>query len=278
MKRGLMEKLKTREPVEVTDAATTSIVEGLGEIGKSVPRTVEDERRHRKERLGGAFRLFARFGVNHGAAGHITARDPERPDRFWVNPAIENFRTMTVSDLLLVDDEGNVLEGDGPLNRAAFAIHSRIHRARPDVVAAAHAHSTYGQIWSTTGRLLDPLTQDMCVFYGDHAVFSDFTGVVLETEDGDKIARELGTAKAVILRNHGLLTVGGTVEEAAWWFLAMEHACQIQVMAESIGEPFQISPEMATITAAQTGTPLLGRLQFEYQWRSLVKEDDSFLR
>jgi ribulose-5-phosphate 4-epimerase/fuculose-1-phosphate aldolase len=270
-----MADLLTRDPA--SGQGRHAIVERLGALGEEVHRTVDEERRHRKERLAGAFRLFARFGVNYGAAGHITARDPEHPDRFWVNPAVKNFATITVSDLILVDHHGEVVEGDGPLNRPAFAIHSRIHRARPDVVAAAHAHSMYGQIWSTTGRLLAPLTQDMCVFYGDHAVFSGFSGVVLETDEGDKIAEELGGNKAIILRNHGLLTVGGTVEEAAWWFLAMEHACQVQVMSEAIGSPLEINPEMARLTAAQSGIPLLGRLQFEYQWQGLLKDDESFL-
>jgi ribulose-5-phosphate 4-epimerase/fuculose-1-phosphate aldolase len=87
-----------------------------------------------------------------------------------VNPAGLHFADVRVSDLLLVDAAGTVLEGDRPLNLAAFAIHSRIHRARPDVIAAAHAHSMYGKAWSATGRLLRPITQDACAFYKDHAV------------------------------------------------------------------------------------------------------------
>ncbi len=113
-------------------------------------RTIEEERRWRKERVAGALRLLAKFGMNDGAAGHITARDPEDPDCFWVNSALKNFATIRVSDLMLVDATGRVRKGDGILNQAAFAIHSRIHRARPEVIAAAHAHSTYGKIWSTT--------------------------------------------------------------------------------------------------------------------------------
>jgi ribulose-5-phosphate 4-epimerase/fuculose-1-phosphate aldolase len=249
----------------------------LLEPGNGPARSVDDERQYRKERLAGALRMIARHGMNHGVAGHITARDPGDPDCFWVNPLAKNFATMTVDDLLLVDDQGDVLEGEGTLNLAAFAIHSRIHRARPEVVAAAHSHSMYGQIWSTTGRLLDPLTQDSCAFYGSHGVFNDFTGVVFDVAEGDRIVTALGDGKAVILRNHGLLTVGESVEEAAWWFIAMERACQVQVMAEAIGPPLQIDPAVAALTAAQTGTPPVGRLQFDYQWQVLIKEDDSFL-
>jgi len=126
--------------------------------------SVEEERLHRKQRLAAAFRLFSRFGFDEGVAGHITARDPELKDHFWVNPFAMHFGHIRVSDLILVNDKGEVVEGDRPVNTAAFVIHSQVHAARPDVVAAAHAHSTYGKTWSSLGRLLDPLTQDACAF------------------------------------------------------------------------------------------------------------------
>ena len=120
-----------------------------------------------------AFRIFGRFGFDEGVAGHITVRDPEHPDRFWVNPFGVNFKLVRVEDLLCVGHDGTVLEGDGLLNRAAFAIHSQIHAARPDVVAAAHAHSVYGKAFSALHRELRPLTQDACAFFDDHALFDD---------------------------------------------------------------------------------------------------------
>src|SRR5882757_8434371 len=165
-------------------------------------RTTEEERRWRKERVAGALRLLAKFGMNDGAAGHITARDPEDPDCFWVNSARKNFATIRVSDLMLVDAEGRVRKGDGILNQAAFAIHSRIHRARPDVIAAAHAHSTYGKIWSTTGRLLDPLTQDACAFYRSHSVFAVHTRAGLDIGQGARLVGALGGSQAMSLGNH----------------------------------------------------------------------------
>src|SRR5438034_8907027 len=101
------------------------------------------ERQHRKERLAASFRLFSRFGFDAGVAGHITARDPELADHFWVNPFGLHFALMRVSDLILVNDKGAVVEGNAMVNGAAFAIHSQIHAARPDVIAAAHSHSMY---------------------------------------------------------------------------------------------------------------------------------------
>ena len=151
--------------------------------------SVDEERLHRKQRLAAAFRMFSKAGFDEGVAGHITARDPEHTDHFWVNPFGMHFGQIRVSDLILVNDRGEVVEGGRPVNAAAFAIHSQVHRARPDVVAAAHAHSLYGKSWSSLGRLLDPITQDACAFYGDHALFDDYTGVVLDLEEGASAPR-----------------------------------------------------------------------------------------
>jgi ribulose-5-phosphate 4-epimerase/fuculose-1-phosphate aldolase len=230
--------------------------------------TVTEERLHRKQQLAAAFRIFARFGYDEGVAGHITARDPERSDHFWVNPFTTHFSQIKVSDLILVNDDGQVVEGNAFVNTAAFAIHSQVHAARPDVVAAAHSHSMHGKAWSTLGRKLDPLTQDACAFYEDHGLFDDYTGVVLDTDEGKRIAHALGDNKAVILRNHGLLTVGQSVEEAAWWFVSMDRSCQAQLLAEAAGTPVLIDPDMAKITHGQVGSHISGHVSFGpmYQW------------
>src|SRR5215510_14541201 len=108
-------------------------------------RSVEEERLYRKQQLAAALRLFGKFGFEEGVAGHITARDPELTDHFWVNPFGMSFKHIRVRDLLLVNHAGVVVEGGLPVNEAAFAIHSQVHQARPDVVAACHSHSTYGR-------------------------------------------------------------------------------------------------------------------------------------
>src|SRR5262249_54435577 len=156
-----------------------------------------------------------------------------------------------------------VVEGSRPVNRAAFAIHSQVHAARPEVIAAAHSHSVYGKSWSSLGRLLDPITQDACAFYDDHAVFDDYTGVVVTTDEGARIAGALGPHKAAILRNHGLLTVGHSVDEAVWWFITMERSCQAQLMAEAAGKPVLIAPEMAKHTSTQVGSMFAGWFSFQ---------------
>ncbi len=244
------------------------------------PETADDpqeERLHRKQRLAAAFRLFSRFGFDEGVAGHITARDPERLDHFWVNPFGMHFGHIRVSDLILVNDKGEVVEGDKPVNTAAFVIHSQVHAARPDVVAAAHAHSVYGKSWSALGRPLEPITQDVCAFYEDHAVFDDYTGVVLDLEEGKRISHALGGHKAVILRNHGLLTVGHSVDEAAWWFITMERSCQAQLLASSAGEPVHIRPDMARLTAGQVGSHVAGWFSFQPLFDRIVAEQPDLL-
>jgi ribulose-5-phosphate 4-epimerase/fuculose-1-phosphate aldolase len=230
------------------------------------------ERLHRKQRLAAAFRLFGKLGFDEGAAGHITVRDPERSDHFWVNPFGVSFKQMKVSDLLLVNHAGEIVKGEGLLNAAAFAIHGSIHAACPDVVAAAHAHSVYGKSWSSLGRPLDPLTQDACAFYRDHVLFDDFTGVVLDPAEGRRIAAALGQHKACILQNHGLLTVGGSVESAAWWFITMERSCQAQLLAEAAGTPKLIRPEIAQLTQDTIGTEQSGWFSFQPLYQTIVAE------
>jgi ribulose-5-phosphate 4-epimerase/fuculose-1-phosphate aldolase len=235
------------------------------------------QRAYLKQRLAAGFRLFARYGYDEGVAGHITVRDPEHHECFWVNPFGMYFGHIKASDLLLVDSNGEVVQGKARVNRAAFAIHSRIHAARPDVMAAAHSHSLYGRTFATLGKLLDPLTHDACAFYQDHALFDDYTGVVLDTSEGDRIAEALGKRKAVILRNHGLLTVGTTVDAAVFWFITMDRCCHTQLMADAAGKPVLIGEDNAHKTRGQVGSEGAGWLGFQPLYARIVHEEPDLL-
>ncbi|HEX3706374.1 MAG TPA: class II aldolase/adducin family protein [Mycobacteriales bacterium] len=239
--------------------------------------SLEDERQHRKERLAAGFRLFAKFGFEEGVAGHITARDPIEPNTFWVNPFAVPFAHVSVSKLIRVNDTGQVVEGDYYVNEAAFCIHSRVHEARPDVVAAAHSHSTYGRALSTLGELLEPITQDVCAFYDDHSLFDDYTGVVTDLEEGKRIAKALGENKAVILRNHGLLTAGTTVDAAVWWFITMERSCQVQLLAKAAGKVVHIDLDQAKKTHEVVGSELAGWFSFQPLYEKIVREQPDLL-
>jgi len=223
------------------------------------------EREYLKGRLAAAFRIFGKFGFDEGVAGHITVRDPVDKDTFWVNPFGVAFSLINKSDLIRVSEKGEILDGGDVrmLNSAAFMIHSAIHQARPDVNAAAHSHSIYGRSFCTLGRKLDCITQDSCAFYDDHVLYESFNGIVLAAEEGQNIASKLGNNKAALLINHGLLTVGGTIEEAVFWFISMEKCCHAQLMADAAaagrgGETVKIGDEEARFTYKSVGTPIAG--------------------
>ena len=240
--------------------------------------TVEQERASRKAKLAGAFRMFSKAGLDEGVAGHITVRDPEFPDSYWVNPFGMHFSMIKSSDLVRVDHAGEVVEGERAVNGAAVAIHCAVHAARPDVLAAAHAHGPYGKTLSSLDMTIEPLTQDACAFYNDMGVYRDYRGVVLSSEEGDRIGRALGSHKAVILRNHGMLTVGETVDSAAWWFLTLERTAQAQLMAYSAAaghgsKPILIDSGEAEATKSQVGFELAGWFQFQPIWERISKDN-----
>ena len=235
---------------------------------------VEDERHYRKSHLAGALRIFGKFGFGEGVAGHITVRDPEYPDCFWVNPFGMSFRHMRQSALILVNHEGDVVYGTKPVNRAAFVIHAAVHAARPDVIAAAHAHSPYGKSFSSLGIPLAPLTQDACIFYNDHHVISEQGGaVVFDIAAGRELASKFPDGKAAIHQNHGLFTVGETVDEAAFWFISMERSCQAQLMAMAAGDPIEIRDEYASYTQQHTGFHAAGWFSFQPLWDEIAHTD-----
>jgi ribulose-5-phosphate 4-epimerase/fuculose-1-phosphate aldolase len=170
-------------------------------------------------------------------SGHISVRDPEDPHKFWTNPLGKYFGALQPSDMILVDYSGTAVGGNTRLtfNAAGFQIHSAVHKARPDVIAACHTHSTAGRAWSAFSRRLDMLNQDVTQFYGDaQAVYSEFGGVVFNEAEAYRLAMALGPkGKGMTLRNHGLLTVGKTVDEAAYLFMLMEKSCEVQLLVEA---------------------------------------------
>jgi ribulose-5-phosphate 4-epimerase/fuculose-1-phosphate aldolase len=269
-----MSTTATTNPMVSTEGAA------VGGVGNAMPMpptftNFADERLHRKQRLAASFRIFSRFGLDEGAAGHITVRDPEFPTTFWVNPFGVHFSQVKVSNL--------IVEGTHPLNRAAFAIHSRIHEARPDVMAAAHTHGIHGRAFSMLGRPLSMISQDACAFYNDHVLYDDYGGVVLDLDEGVRIATALGKNKAAVLRNHGLLTTGGSVESAAWFYVSMERNCQVELAALAAagganGQPLREVPEAARVQAySVVGTEYAGWFQFQLLYARALKENPDFL-
>ncbi|TYJ56771.1 hypothetical protein B9479_002541 [Cryptococcus floricola] len=223
--------------------------------------TKEEERKHLKERLAASFRIFSKLGYDEGVAGHITVRDPINPEAFWVNPYGVAFDLLTVSDLLLIDHDGNILEGTGKpgdgqiYNAAGFAIHGAVHKLRPDIHAAAHSHTTYGRAFSVLGRNLDIVSQDAAAFADTVRLYDSFGGIVLDDEEGRNICAALGpNGKGVILQNHGILSAAQTVDAAVAFFVRLEQLCESQLKSDSIGAPKAVEQEdIAAVFAAHGG-------------------------
>ncbi|KAM0540897.1 hypothetical protein ACHAPJ_013463 [Fusarium lateritium] len=197
------------------------------------------KRQWQLEHMAAAFRVFARKGYTEGTAGHISVRDPVDPNTFWINPFGEHFGMLKASDMVRINEEGQVVGGNRvAVNTAGFRIHGAIHKARPDINAACHTHSPHGKAWATFGRPLDIISQDTCTFRGIQTVYSDFGGIVLEDDESERIAKALGEHNRVaVLQNHGILTAGATIDEAAYLFTLMERSCEIQLLVESTGLP-----------------------------------------
>ena len=170
-----------------------------------------------------------------------------------------------------------------PINGPAFAIHSEIHKARPDLNAACHAHSVYGKAFSCFGRPIEMLYQDALRFYNDLAVYPRFGGTVVSAEEGARIAAALGPdARSIILQNHGMITCGRTVDEAAFLFIALDRCCHAQLMANAAAacpgwEKVYIRDEEAEFTHKKSGNPSKMWLAFQPYYDQVVGEDPTVL-
>jgi ribulose-5-phosphate 4-epimerase/fuculose-1-phosphate aldolase len=203
-------------------------------------------------RLAAAFRLFAALDFDEGSAGHLSVRDPIDPNLFWLNPYGVPFDLMTASDLVLVDGEGHVHAGSGAPSRAALTLHRAVYAARPDVHSAMHAHPVHTKAWSALARQLDPINQEACIFFGCHEVYDAYDGPFSDEQEAPKVAGLLGDRNiAVVLRNHGLLTVGCSVGAAAYRFMIFDRSVRVQMLAEAAGTPTKIAPMVAAGLAVE---------------------------
>lgn len=195
--------------------------------------SAESIRARRKRDVALGYRILAAQRWGDTGDGHISARDPERTDHFWVLRWGVSFHEATVADLVLIGPDGRVVEGEGAggINVAAYYIHGPILAARPEAVSATHVHTGWGTPFAAERRPLLPITQESCVFFEDHALFDDEEVQIQDTDGGRRIAESLGSNRAVILANHGLLTVGGSVAEAVGSFVLMERVAEAHMKA-----------------------------------------------
>ena len=235
--------------------------------------SLAEERQHRKERLVAACRAFALQGFDYGFAGHLTIRDPEHPHLYWTNPMAVHFNQVKVSNLILADHAGNVVEGRHAINRAGFVLHAAVHEAHPDILAMCHAHTVYGTAFAALGKPIEPITQDACAFFEDHVVIGAEGGkVAVEVKAGHGVANAFKGVKAAIHQNHGLLTASRhSIEAAAFWFMALERCCQQQLMIEASGhKPILLPADKARYSREHVGSDYIGWLHFQPIWEDLV--------
>jgi ribulose-5-phosphate 4-epimerase/fuculose-1-phosphate aldolase len=227
------------------------------------------EARRLKVKLAAGYRILARYGMDQGIAGHISLRVPEAPDYFWVNPFGLQFGQVSADTLALVNHRGELVDGWPVVNYAAFCIHGAIHQGRPDVHCAAHTHSPAGSAFSALNTPLEPLDQVCCSFYEDHAVYSEYDGVVVDMGQTRGIVEALGSARALILTNHGLLTCAGTVEQAVIDMIDLDRSCALNLRAMAAGRPLRLVPPEAARQARALQT--MPR-RWAFQWPNLVLE------
>ena len=211
----------------------------------------DDLRAQRKRDLALGYRVFAALGWGDTGDGHISAKDPERDGCFWLLDVDVPFAEATADAMVLVDADGKLLEGGRGTNWPGYYIHWPILSARSDVVSAAHTHTPFGTPFAAEARLFEPITQEACVFFEDHALFDDEEVQVQSLGCGERIANALGASRAVVLRNHGLLTVGATVKEAVAWFVTMERVAEAHLKARA---PQPISHNAALFAKADLAT------------------------
>ncbi|MFF8287299.1 class II aldolase/adducin family protein [Streptomyces albus] len=259
-------------PAHLADTAT-----GLPIPGAPRFASADEERRHRKQRLAAAIRLFGKHGFGEGVSGHISVRDPEDPGLFWVNPFGVSFRHVRVADLICVDAEGVVRSGRHPVNPSAFAIHAQIHRHCPGAEGIAHGHTTYSRALGALGRLLEPLDQESAAFHGNQVLHDDYDGPAISLDQGRDIAARLGDRTALLLRHHGLITVGGSLEEAVHWFFTFESCARVQLLAAAAGTPRPMSDHQAELARQGFGDEQLAWFSFRLMWDEIVREQPDLL-
>jgi len=238
---------------------------------------MSDAERQVREDLAAAYRLVAHYGMDDSIYTHISARVPGTEDQFLINPYGMLFRDITASSLVKIDLEGRIIEeSEYKVNPAGFTIHSAVHMARHDAVCVLHTHTVAGVGVSSLERGLQPCNQWALQFY-NRVTYHSFEGIALNHAERERLIADLGPdSRAMILRNHGLLTLGRSVSEAFILMLNLERACRVQIAIQSTGEKINVVPhEVAEHTAQQyergSNARQDGRDPHAREWRAFLQ-------
>lgn len=219
--------------------------------------------------LAAAYRLIHYYGMTETIHSHISVRIQSEPAIFLLNPYGMLFDEIRASDLVRVDVHGNKLDAtDAEVNQAGFTIHSAIHLGRPDAHAIVHTHTVSGMAVAAMEEGLLPLNQASMEFY-DRVAYHDYEGISLDLDERDRLVASLGQKNCLILRNHGLLTVGRTVAEAFYYMYNLNKACEIQVnVLGTSANPIVPPPEICEHTARQFSEPTFHNQEVARIWKA----------
>ena len=234
--------------------------------------------------LAAAYRLVDHFGWTELIYAHLTARVPGNDDHFLINRWGLNYDEVTASNLVKIDVDGKAIDQpDAPINYAGFVIHSAIHMTRSaEAHVVMHTHTLAGMAVAALEDGLRPISMFATAFHGDRLAYHDYEGASLYLDERERLVRSLGNAKAMVLRNHGLLTVGRTVPECLLRLYRLERACQVQLAAAAAGRVRVLPDDLAAksgadLDAFQTQLPEgEGQVEFEALMRKLDRVDASY--
>ncbi|MGE8943863.1 aldolase [Leptospira interrogans] len=201
--------------------------------------------------LAAAFRMAERLDMHEGVCNHFSVMLSGR--RFLINPKGLHFSRMTAGSIILMDEEGNTLEGKGKPPKTGHSIHTRVHLRHPYAKVVLHLHAPYSTaITAIKGGRLEMVHQNAARFYGDIAYDDDFSGVAVDINEGDRMAEVMGDKRILFLANHGVVVVGETIARAFDDFYYLERAAQVQILAMQTGRPLNVmTDEIAKMTHDQ---------------------------
>ena len=242
--------------------------------------TISDAERAARQELAACYRIFALMGWDELIFNHITVKVPGEDGAFLINPYGLHFSEITASSLVKIDIDGNLLAPTNwHVNRAGFVQHALFHRHVPDAHAIAHTHTTAGMAMSSLEGGLPAINFYACNFVGQIG-YHDFEGVTVRDEEGPRFLESLGSKSMMLLRNHGIVAMGKTIQEVFLKHWALQRACEIALATLSAGKPITVAPEIVAVHQRDLymtqipGGP--GKAEFDAMVRRIDKVDRSW--
>ncbi len=233
------------------------------------PLNVSNEEWQNRIDLAASYHLADHFGWSDIIWNHITAKTSEKKNTFLINKFGLRYDEITASNLLEVDLEGNIIRGDGEINYTGFIIHGAIHKIKKNIHCVMHTHSRAGLAVSCFKKGLDPIIQDAAMFY-NRISYHEWEGLSTNIEECDRLSRNLGNNKAMILHNHGLLTCGESVSETFILMYYLERACCNQLDTHSVSlDVIRPSHKLMEFAAKQYEDPKFKT--GKHEWPALIR-------